>query len=64
MKDRQNEEVRRYAETRGVRLYQIAFAMGRSYDWLMRKVRLPMSDEETKVLIQTIDEIVRERESA
>ena len=61
LKERKNEELRQYAEERGVKLYEIAYAMHRSYDWLMRRIRLPMTEPQCGEIRRVIDEIVQER---
>lgn len=61
-KTRVNETLREYAEERKVPLYLVAYHMGRSCDWMTRKIRLPLPDDEIEEFKSIIDEIVEQRE--
>ena len=57
-----NEEIRKEAETKNVRLWEIAKKMGYSYSWIIQKIRIELSKEEKIEMLAVIDAIAKERE--
>lgn len=56
-----NQELRQYAKENGVPLYMIAYHVGKSCDWMTRRIRLPMPAEEIEKFKAVIDQIVEQR---
>ena len=57
MRKKANLELRQYAEQKDVKFYEIANEMKKSYDWFSRKIRLPLTEEETAEMKAVIDSI-------
>ena len=59
-----NIDIRRHAELRGVRLWQIADVLGISDSNFSRKLRRELSDAEKQHIFVLIDQIAAEKEKA
>lgn len=57
---RYNDDIRAYAKSKGVKHWEIAYAMGIGDCWFSRKLNRPMSQEEKDEFMHTID-LVAER---
>lgn len=58
-----NKEIREYASSKNVYLWQIAMKVGISDGNFSRKLRKELSAEESSKIMHYIDEIAREKES-
>ena len=52
-----NQDIRDYARTKKVYLYEVATACGVSEPTIMRKLRVEMTDEEKREIYATIDRL-------
>ena len=57
-----NQDIRGYAKTKNVYLYEIADALGISIETFQRRLRYEMPTDEKENLIRTIDKIAEEYE--
>ena len=64
MTEKANAEIRKTAQEMGVRLWEIAEKMGRSYSWITQKIRIELSEKEKNEMLAVIDAIAKERENA
>lgn len=59
-----NEELRRYAKTRGVTLWRIAQKMNISEPTITRRLRVELNESDRTAFIDAVNAVVREREEA
>ncbi len=55
-----NTDIRKYAKTHGVRLWQIADELGISEITMSRKLRYELSEDEKQKILEIIDELAKE----
>lgn len=55
-----NTDIRKYAKTHGVRLWQIADELGISEITMSRKLRYELSEEEKQKILEIINELAKE----
>lgn len=60
----ENKDIRHHAARRGVKLWQIADALGIADSSFSRKLRKELPDEEKNRIIAIIDELARDDENA
>ncbi len=58
-REKANIDVRNYAKQNGVYLWEIADAIGKSYDGLIRELRHELQEDEKKELLVVIDAIIK-----
>lgn len=58
-----NREIRERALSRGVKLWEIANALGITDSTFSKKLRFELTDEETAQILQIIDELAENREA-
>lgn len=57
----QNTNIRNYAKSRGIFLWQIAYELGITDATLSRKLRIPLPSDETARIMQIIDELAAKK---
>lgn len=57
-----NRKIRERAISRGVKLWEIANALGVTDSTFSKKLRFEFTDEETTQILQIIDELAKNRE--
>lgn len=57
-----NDDIREYAKSRGVRHWEIAYALGIGDCWFSRKLNRPLPPEEKAKIMATIDMVASRRE--
>lgn len=55
-----NTDIRKYAKSHGVRLWQIADELGISEITMSRKLRYELSEDEKQKILEIIDELAKE----
>ena len=55
-----NTDIRKYAKTHGVRLWQIADELGISEITMSRKLRYELSEDEKQKILEIINELAEE----
>ncbi len=55
-----NTDIRKYAKTHGVRLWQIADELGISEITMSRKLRYELSEDEKQKILEIINELAKE----
>lgn len=55
-----NTDIRKYAKTHGVRLWQIADELGISEITMSRKLRYELSENEKQKILEIINELAKE----
>ena len=58
-----NTVVKEAAAKAGIRLWQIADALGHTDTWLSRKLRKELPEQERNQILNIIDELVKRREA-
>lgn len=56
-----NQDLRQYADEKGVRFWQIAAHLGVSEAWVTRKMRSTLTDQDRKGIIAAIDEAANQQ---
>ena len=57
---KENQAIREYAKKKGVKLWQIALSLGISEPSLIRWMRVPLSSEKERNILEAIDAISQE----
>ena len=57
-----NNDIRKYAKEKGVKLYEVTAAMNKSQSYLTRKLYFELPQDEKQRIFDIIDQIATEKE--
>ena len=57
--NRANEKIRKRSKELGIPLWRVSDGYGKSYSWLIQKLRHELSDEEQAKMLSVIEEIAK-----
>lgn len=59
-----NNDIRKYAKEKGVKLYEVTAVMNKSQSYLTRKLYFELPQDEKQRIFDIIDQIAAEKENA